>query len=246
MGQDRGTVPLSCRETVPLSWTPLSYTLTRSKRKTLAIYIRNGGVDVRAPLRMPMREIDRFVVSKEKWIRDNLASKNEQAEKRSSFTLDYGDMILYRGKLCPIAQKAGNRAVFDHETFYLPQGLPVDEIKASCIRLYRVLAKRVIAERVQNYADKLSVKPATVKINSAKTRWGSCSAKKSLNFSWRLIMADDDVIDYVVVHELAHIIELNHSKRFWTIVQSILPDYKERQKRLKALQEKFSCENWDS
>jgi len=191
-----------------------------------------------------MHEIDRFVASKEKWIKSRLVRTQEQAVQRENFNLDYGDMILYRGKLYPIAQKADNRAVFVDETFYVPQDLSPDEIKAACVRIYKKLAKQDINEKVQYYSGRLSAKPTAVKINSAKTRWGSCSAKKSLNFSWRLIMADDDVIDYVVVHELAHTIELNHSKRFWSIVSGVLPDYKERQKKLKELQRKLLGENW--
>ena len=222
----------------------IDYTLTRSKRKTVIIYVRSSGVDVRAPLRMPMHEIDRFVASKEKWIKSRLIRTQEQAVQRENFNLDYGDMILYRGKLYPIAQKTVNRAVFADESFYVPQDLSPDEIKAACVRIYKKLAKQDINEKVQYYSERLSVKPTAIKINSAKTRWGSCSAKKSLNFSWRLIMADDAVIDYVVVHELAHTIELNHSKRFWSIVSSILPDYKERQKKLKELQRKLLGENW--
>jgi len=191
-----------------------------------------------------MHEIDRFVASKEKWIKSRLIRTQEQAVQRESFNIDYGDMILYRGKMYPIAQNAGNRAVFIDETFYVPPGLSPDEIKAACVKIYKKLAKLDINEKVQYFAGRLSVKPTAVKINSAKTRWGSCSAKKSLNFSWRLIMADDDVIDYVVVHELSHIIELNHSNRFWSIVSGILPDNKERQKRLKELQRKLLGENW--
>ena len=212
----------------------ICYTLTRSKRKTITIYVRAGVVDVRAPLRIPKYEIDRFVASKEKWIKNRLAEADEKAGFRENFKLDYGDMIYFRGKAYPIAQKYGDRVAFVDETFYIPQDLSSDEIKTACIKIYKTLAKQVLNEKVQYYAERLFVKPSAVKINSAKTRWGSCSAKKSINFSWRLIMADDDVIDYVVVHELAHIIELNHSKRFWTIVQGILPDQKERQKRLKA------------
>jgi len=98
---------------------------------------------------------------------------------------------------------------------------------------------------VEHYAGLMSASPTAVKINGAKTRWGSCSAKKSLNFSWRLVMADDSVIDYVVVHELAHITEMNHSARFWAIVAGVLPDYKERQKQLKALQKRLNAEDWE-
>jgi len=222
----------------------IDYTLTRSKRKTAAIYVSSSGVEVRAPLRMPKKEIDRFVKSRENWIISKLACLKERNKNRESFSINYGDSILYRGKQCLIEQKIDDRAVFADNTFYLPHGLSPDEVKATCIKLYKKLARLDINEKVQYYAEQLKVTPASVKINSAKSRWGSCSGKKNLNFSWLLIMADDDVIDYVVVHELAHIYELNHSTRFWAIVQSILPDYKERQKRLKALQEKLAGEEW--
>jgi len=195
---------------------------------------------------MPRHEIERFISVKEKWIHSKLAELSKRVESRESFVLNYGDMITYRGDLYPIVQKAGNRAIFADEKFCVPQGLSNEEIKAACVKIYKKLAKQDLYERVQCFVDRVPVKPTAVKINSAKTRWGSCSAKKSLNFSWRLIMADDGVIDYVVVHELAHLIELNHSARFWAIVQSILPDYKERQKRLKTLQEKLSVEDWES
>jgi predicted metal-dependent hydrolase len=108
-----------------------------------------------------------------------------------------------------------------------------------------LLAKQDIPEKVQKYAAQVGVEPVGIKINGAKSRWGSCSAKKSLNFSWRLMMADDEVIDYVVVHELAHIKEMNHSPAFWAIVSSVLPDYKQRQTKLKALHKKLSEEDWD-
>jgi len=224
----------------------INYTLTRSKRKTIAIYVRAGRVEVRAPLRTSKREIDRFVVFKEKWIEKKLADLNDRVERREGFSLNYGDFILYRNKHYPIMQKDGSRAVFDGNAFLIPAGFSPNEVKTACVKIYKKLAGTDLNEKVQYFSERLSVKPAAVKINSAKTRWGSCSAKKSLNFSWRLIMADDDVIDYVVVHELAHIIELNHSARFWAIVQRVLPDYKERQKRLKALQEKLAFEDWES
>ncbi|MCL2068918.1 MAG: M48 family metallopeptidase, partial [Oscillospiraceae bacterium] len=155
------------------------YTLTRSKRRTIAIYVRNGTVEVRAPMRTTKHEIDNFVKSKEKWISDRLTEYNKQQEKRDEFVRNNAALI--------------------------PQ------LKAE----YIAKAKAYIPARVTHFSKLMNVTPIAVKINGAKTRWGSCSGKKSLNFSWRLIMADDDVIDYVVVHELAHITQMNHSVRFW-------------------------------
>jgi predicted metal-dependent hydrolase len=223
----------------------ITYTLNRSKRKTLALYVRNGEVEVRAPLKVSKRDIDKFVVSKEKWITDKLAASNERQEQRGTFTLNYGGMALYCGKEYPIAAKPGCRVGFDDERFYMPPDLTSEQIKNACVRIYRMLTKRDLTNKVLDFAKQMEVMPIAVKVSGAKTRWASCSGKKSLTFSWRLIMAEDDVVDYVVIHELAHIAEMNHSGRFWAIVEGVLPDYKERQKRLKVLQKKLSMEDWD-
>jgi hypothetical protein len=187
----------------------VDYALIRSKRKTAALCIRNGCVEVRAPMRMPKRDIDRFVASKEQWIADKLAQSQNRAAQREAFARDHAGDIPSR------------------------------------IQEYRTIAKTQLPELVASYATRMGVTPAAVKVNGAKTRWGSCSSKGNLNFSWRLMMADDGVVDYLVVHELAHLKEMNHSSRFWAIVQNVLPDYKERQKQLRALQKRLSCENWD-
>jgi len=220
------------------------YTLTRSKRKTCAIYVRDGAVEVRAPLGMPKPEIDRFVASKERWITEKLAASASRMERRAAFLLDYGGTVRYRGGDCPLVARPGSRVGLSAEGFYLPPGLPPEGIKQACIRIYRLCAKAVLTERVSVFAEVVGASPAAVRINGAQSRWGSCSGKKNLNFSWRLMMAADPVIDYVVVHELAHLKEMNHSAGFWKIVERVLPDYKERQKQLRELQIQLRAEDW--
>lgn len=126
-----------------------------------------------------------------------------------------------------------------------PPGLPPESIKHAVIRVYKLAAKSILTDKVIEYANRMKVSPAAVKINNAKTRWGSCSGKNSINFSWLLVMADDSAIDYVVVHELAHIMEHNHSPRFWAVVAGILPDYEQRRRELKELQNRISQEDWE-
>lgn len=223
----------------------MNYSLTRSNRKTIALYVRGGAVEVRAPIRVSKADIDRFVLSKEKWITGKLAQSQERAKKRGSFSLNYGDTVIYRGEQFPITAKDGNRVGFENSRFYMPPNLSSEQIKQACVQIYKILAKRDLTEKTLAFAKRMNVMPTAVKITSAATRWGSCSGKKSINYSWRLIMADDEVIDYVVVHELAHITEMNHSASFWRIVESILPDYKNRTARLKELQKTLSAEDWD-
>jgi predicted metal-dependent hydrolase len=96
------------------------------------------------------------------------------------------------------------------------------------------LAGKIIPERVKYYSELSGLKPAAVKISGARKRWGSCGAKGTLNFAGRLVLAPLSVVDYVVVHELVHLVERNHSKRFWRRVEGIMPDYKVRRHWLRS------------
>lgn len=106
-----------------------------------------------------------------------------------------------------------------------------DEIKALKAR-----AKQYIPKRVEYWAEIIGVKYNSVSIRAQKTRWGSCSSKGNLNFNCLLMLTDTEAIDYVIIHELCHIKELNHSKHFWLLVETYMPNYKEVQKRIKSME----------
>jgi len=221
------------------------YALVRSKRKTIAIHVFDDRVEVRAPQRVPKHEIDRFVASKEKWIEEKLLIMHEQAARRKAFAPTYGDKMLLCGREYPAVSRSGNRSGFDGEAFFMPPDLTSSQIKSVCVQIYRRLAKTGLVKRTLDFAEQVGVSPTAIRISGAKKRWGSCSAKGSINYSWRLMMADTDVIDYVVVHELAHLKYMDHSKQFWTTVESVLPDWRERRKRLRELQKRLSAESWE-
>ena len=107
------------------------------------------------------------------------------------------------------------------------------EAMSHFVNWYKGQARTVLTERVAYFARNHKFKPLKLRISSARTRWGSCSAKGTLSFTWRIVMAPVEVIDYVVVHELCHLNELNHSRAFWMQVETILPDYKQKRKWLK-------------
>lgn len=108
------------------------------------------------------------------------------------------------------------------------QKLTIDEVKQLAD-----LALKVIPEKTRYYAESMNVQYGRITIRNQKTRWGSCSGKRNLNFNCLLMLAPDEVIDYVVVHELCHLIEMNHSKAFWGEVERVMPDYKKRRQWLK-------------
>lgn len=225
----------------------MDYHLIRSRRKTLAIHIVTGGkIEVRAPLGLSIKEIERFLLKKEQWIYSQIEKIVTRETKKAQFKLSYGSFIPLFGDKVEIRPKMGKRCLYDEVDFYLPYDLTADQIKTACIRLYKQIAKSYLTKRTQELAAVMGVAPSKIQVGSAKTRWGSCSGDKSIRYTWRLVMADKRIIDYVIVHELAHIYQMNHSPRFWAIVGHYLPDYQQRQKELKQFQKELATQNWDS
>ena len=126
----------------------------------------------------------------------------------------------------------------DTMTVYISKGLSEESrkqaIKEALVKWYRQRFADIVKERLDEYSVQLKAAPCKVVIKDQKTRWGSCSKKGNINLNWRLIMTPIEIIDYVVVHELCHLKIMNHSKDFWNLVESILPDYYERRKWLKV------------
>lgn len=169
----------------------VGYALVRSARRTLAVEIdREGRVLVRAPLRCPQREIDRFLRSRAAWI----AGKQE-AQKR-------------RALLHPEPDAAERAALIAR-------------------------AKAELPPRVAYYAARMGLSPAGITVTGARTRFGSCSARGRLSFSWRLMAYPDAAVDYVVVHELAHLRHMDHGPAFYALVASVLPDHRARRALLR-------------
>jgi len=220
------------------------FRLTRSNRRTLALHIRDGYVEVRAPFGLPEHRIQAFIAKKEKWIETKLAESISRVKRRESFSLSYGDDIRYRGKLYRITEMHGDKRGFTGSCLYIPPDLSSGQIKSYCTDILKMQAERLFPYVARRYIGLMAVSPAGFRVSNAKTIWGSCSAQNRINISWRLIMADDGVIEYIIVHELAHLKELNHSARFWAIIESYIPDYKARRERLHSLQRELSYESW--
>jgi len=220
------------------------FKLTRSNRRSLALHIRDGCVEIRAPFGLPEHRIQAFIAKKEKWIEVKLAESISRVKRRESFSLSYGDDIRYRGALYRITEMYGDKRGFIDTCFYIPPDLSPGEIKNYCTDVLKMQAGGLFPYVARRYIGLMAVSPAGFRVSNAKTIWGSCSAQNRINISWRLIMADDGVIEYIIVHELAHLLELNHSARFWAIIEHFIPDYKARRARLHSLQRELSYEDW--
>ena len=224
----------------------MEYTLVRSNRRTVCLQVTEDAIlIVRAPLHLPRTEIDRLVRDREAWIVKHRDNKKRQQAAKASFALQTGDLLSLVGRTYPLCERKGVKAGFDGTCFFVPPGLSGDERKEAVIYIYKQQARSVLPGKADAYAKCMGLAPPkAVKVTGARTRWGSCSRQGTLNFSWRLMLAGEADIDYVVVHELAHCKQFNHTPAFWAVVQSVLPDYKIRRKRLAAVQDKLCSEGW--
>ncbi|MHB1314804.1 MAG: M48 family metallopeptidase [Christensenellales bacterium] len=210
--------------------------IQRSKRTTVSLSIlEDSRLLIRAPLSMPDMEIESIVEKHTRWIEKNLIKMEQKAKKKAEFGFLNGQMLPFLGIDYPIAQGVSKKAWFDGEAFYMPDG---DRTKPAA-QWYRKRAKEIIEVRVEAYSRRMGVKPSGIKITSAKTRWGSCSASNALCFSYRLLCVPSDALDSVVVHELAHIKTKNHSPKFYREIEKAMPDYRERHKKLKEYAQKI-------
>jgi len=224
----------------------IKYIIIRQKRKSVSIRILPDlTAEIKCPLLFPGSELKRVIAQKEKWIKEHMETVRERNENKSEFSLNYGDSVLIMAREYPIVSQKGNKVAFDGSKVIMPEGLDVEQIKRAMVKLYKITAKNVLTEKLAKYAKLMGLEPGSIKVNSAKKRWGSCSSSGNINFTWFLILADESSIDYVIVHELAHIIHLNHSDKFWAEVKKIIPEYKLCQNSLKVLQQRLANEDWE-
>jgi len=212
----------------------IPYTLIRSKKRKRTLSLRiddDGRVIVQVPYRTPEKDVTAFVRSRQAWIEKNLAlyrQRSRECGKPRRFVS--GDTFLYLYDTYPLEvcdRGKGRPLALVHGSFQLDRGSH-EKARELFVKWYAGRAREIISERVDHYRRQLGLPPIEVRITGAQSRYGSCSADNRLSFSWRLIMAPYPVIDYVIIHEIAHIKHKNHSKRFWDFVESVMPDYRQR------------------
>jgi predicted metal-dependent hydrolase len=212
----------------------LEYVLRRSQRRSIGFMIDDQGLRVTAPTRISLADIDHAIRTKQDWILSKLKERQQrQAQRAQKAPLLWVDgcLLPYLGgeiHLC-LHQAARHRATFDPATRQLHVWLtPVStdaHLKQQVRAWLQQDARRLFDERLALYASRLDVGFHSFALSSAATRWGSCSAQRKIRLNWRLIHFPLALIDYVVAHEVSHLVEMNHSARFWATVGSIYPDY---------------------
>lgn len=207
--------------------------LVRAKRRSIALIIeKDGSLTIRAPRRVSMAEIESFVGEKTDWIirtRERIKAVVEIPKKK----FEDGEIFSFLGMDYPLRLVRPQRPALKFDGGFSLGYTAQKRGESAFTRWYKEQAFAVISERVQLFSGQYGFMPKQVKISSAKTRWGSCSPDGTLNFTWRLVMAPLEVIDYVIVHELAHLRVRDHSRKFWLEVERILPEYKAQRKWLR-------------
>jgi predicted metal-dependent hydrolase len=173
--------------------------------------------------------ISAFIREKARWIIDKQRQIMDYRANQAPFTLENGQSLLFLGKSYAVLRDSVRKVTVEQTCIRVPKRMPlegfVDWLREQC--------GKIIRKRLNYYARLMGVKYASTRLSEAKRRWGSCGSKNNLNFAWRLVMCPQSVIDYVVVHELSHIVYKNHGAHFWSHVAAVMPNFKKERNWLR-------------
>lgn len=207
----------------------------RTNKRTLSLMVNaKGELIVRAPYNYPDSKIFAFIKEKEDWI-----LKKQQAIRSNSYinpnVVNYTVFLFLGKELTPLISKDVKEIMISDNKLLIPAKISSDKILSKIEKWYRKVAAEVLVERVNYLAQKLRLRPVDITTNNNKTRWGVCDNHGNIAINWRAILLPPNLLDYIVVHELCHLLEFNHTPAFWNIVGNVLPDYQILRKHLKCL-----------
>ncbi len=217
------------QRTVELAGTSVTYTLKRtSRRRSIGLRIDDRGLTVNVPLRASEKWLHSVLQDKARWVVEKM--ENWQAKKPAPQQWVDGEPILFRGeiftlRIVPSLFDAPPQLHGTHLAVHVSQADNPDAIEKIIERWYRRVALQLFEECIAHFAPLMNVSPRELKLSAARTQWGSCTVRGTVRLNWKLIKMPLYMIDYVVVHELAHLVEMNHSAAFWRVVGKVCPDY---------------------
>jgi predicted metal-dependent hydrolase len=231
-------LPRDCDTTrrVVLRGESVDYRLIRARRRSIGMEVHLDGLTVRAPLRVPLREVEAALVERAAWILRSLAQW--RARRRDVMPREWksGAPIAFRGDTLALAVHAAHRPGVVADLFHLvvrhPRAHDEQAVAQSVTAWLREQALALVAPRVAHHVRTLGAHTPSVRLTNARSEWGSCNAKGEIRLNWRLVQLPPSLAEYVVAHEVAHIVELNHSRRFWDVVEALLPGHAELRRQL--------------
>ncbi len=205
-----------------------------SSRSLRLRVMSDGTVVATAPLKLAQRQIDEFIDQHRDWITEKVGVAHSQLEHLTAER----DRLFFRGqeyqfRLNVSSQKRPSVSIEDQTLIVTSESENHGNVRSTLEKWYRIQAKKHFEKRVPLLCDVADRDIMRVSIRSQRTRWGSCSSRQTISLNWRLIMAPDWVSDYVIYHEIAHLTHMNHSKKFWQLVEEYFPKYKEAELWLK-------------
>jgi predicted metal-dependent hydrolase len=208
----------------------MSYRLRRARRRSIGFQIDDQGLTVSAPRWVPLREVEAAIVEKRRWIVTKQREWQQWREQRRLPVVRFvdGAALPYLGSDVTLridADSIGTRLAGSDLRLPLRPDASEQQVRDSVQAWLQTEARRVFAERIERFADRISARYSGWTLSSARSQWGSCTHDGRIRLSWRLMHFSLPVIDYVVAHELAHLEELNHSTRFWNAVAQLLPGF---------------------
>ena len=235
----RTTPPAAEQRDTDLAGQRITYTLKRSsKRRSIGLRIDDKGLTVSMPLRASEQWLDKVLQDKAAWVVNKLQGWEDRRPQpvllHEGAQLDYlGELLTLRityGRFVASAQRRGNELCV-----FLPLIGTDKQLERDVTQWYKDQALRLFKQRVSHYAVVMNLLPPEIRLSTAKTQWGCCTARGSIRLNLQLIKLPTRLIDYVVVHELAHLQEMNHSSRFWAVVHAACPDYLQLRAELKSV-----------
>lgn len=217
----------------------VEYRLIRARRQSIGMQIDRRGLVVRAPRWASVREIELALRERANWIVHTLAEWRDVTTDALPSEWRSGAPLLYQGRTLTLAVFPARREAIAADLLNLtilhPTPANQAEVGACVCRWLKEQALQALVPRALCFARRLKARAPAVKLSNARTQWGSCNERGEIRLNWRLVQLPPRVADYVVAHEIAHLVELNHSPRFWALVESLLPGHARARRELDAL-----------
>ena len=231
---------------IQIGTTTIDYSLKYTNRqKTIDLQIDlHDGLSVYAPKQLSINEVEQNLHKKSKWIIKNIDKISEIKINLSQKEFLAGEKFLLRGRNYKLKIKRKENTK-PNLTFYkgtfiatMPENIPDEDyqliLKPLFLKFYHQKAEEIVKERIKKYEKYFDTIPGKIRIKELKNKWGTCTGKNNISINWRLVFANTSIIDYVVVHEMCHLKNKSHSKKFWKDIEKILPSYRESKEWLRT------------